>query len=121
MPPPVSRGAVRSNDPRHFVRERHEYEEKRDEFILKFLHRVWPVRLVIILGVLQLVIILCLLGVDFPVMLMLAPRWEVLVGCWMFIAGFIASISTIHSGKKRESNGFLVYNFILFVFSKLEK
>ncbi len=91
-------------NPRDYVMQREDFEDKRNEFMQKYLHRVWPARVVIVLGVLQLVIILALLGVDFPVMLMLGPRWQVLTGCWMFIVGFIACVSTLHSSKKRESN-----------------
>jgi hypothetical protein len=87
-------------DPTEYVHQKEEFEDKRDEFMRKYLRRTWPARVVCILGVFQLIIILAILGVDFPVILMFGPRWQVFAGCWTFIIGFIACVSTLHSSKK---------------------
>ncbi len=87
-------------DPRDYLRQKEEYNEKRDEFMRKQLHRTWPVRIVRLLGVFQLLISLAIFGVDLPIILMFAPRWEVCAGIWTFICGFIACCSTFHSSKK---------------------
>jgi len=87
-------------DPSEYIRQKEEYEDKKNDFMRKFLRRAWPKRLLRILGVFQLLISLIILAVDLPICLMLAPRWQVLAGCWTFICGFIACISTLHSSKK---------------------
>jgi hypothetical protein len=87
-------------DPTEYVRQKEEYEEQRDEFMRKQLRRVWPICIVRILGTFQLLISLAILGVDLPIILMFAPRWQIFAGCWTFVFGFIACVSTIHSSKK---------------------
>jgi hypothetical protein len=92
--------ALEDVDPRKYVELNEEYDEKRDDFMRKYLVRQWPKRIVGLLGLLQLLINLAILGVDLPIILMFAPRWEVFAGCWTFVFGMIASISTIHSSKE---------------------
>jgi len=87
-------------DPSEYIRQKEEYEDKLDEFMRKHLRRSWPVRIVAILGVFQLLVSLAILGVDLPIILMFAPRWQVFAGCWTFVFGFIASVATLHSSKK---------------------
>ncbi len=87
-------------DPTKFVEQREDFEDKRDEFMRKYLLRTWPARIVAVLGVFQLLIILAILGVDFPIIFMFGPRWQIFSGCWTFVAGFIACVSTLHSSKK---------------------
>ena len=87
-------------DPEEYIRQKEEYEDKRDDFMRKHLRRAWPVRIVVLLGILQLLITLAILGLDLPIILMFAPRWQIFAGCWTFIFGFIACVSTIHTSKK---------------------
>ena len=87
-------------DPTEYIRQKEEYEDKRDEFMRKHLRRAWPVRIVRIIGAFQLLISLAILGVDLPIILMFAPRWQVFAGIWTFIIAFIACVSTLHSSKK---------------------
>ena len=87
-------------DPSEYLRQKEEYEDKRDEFMRKHLRRAWPIRVIILLGVIQLLICLAILGVDLPIILMFAPRWQVFAGCWTFVFGFVACVSTLHSSKK---------------------
>ncbi|CAF3344036.1 unnamed protein product [Rotaria socialis] len=87
-------------DPEEYVRLREEYEEQLDYFMLKYLRRAWPALIVCILGIFQLCISLIILGVDLPIVLMFAPRWQVFVACWTSLFTFIASVSTIHSVRK---------------------
>jgi hypothetical protein len=98
-------------DPAEYLQQKEEYEDKRDDFMRKHLRRAWPIRIVRLLGLLQLLISLAMLGVDLPIVLMFAPRWQVFAGCWAFVIGFIACVSTFHSSKRR-----LIENlkFILF-------
>lgn len=86
-------------DPNEYVNQREEYLEKRDEFMMKYLHRHWPSRIICIIGLFQLLISLAILGVDLPIILMFGPRWEVFAGCWTFVLGFAACVSTFHSSK----------------------
>jgi hypothetical protein len=83
-----------------FVRFNEEISEKRDEFMRKYLRRIWPVRIVGVLGVIELLIGLAVIGVDLPIILMFAPRWELFAGVWTFICVLLASIGTLHSSKK---------------------
>ncbi|CAF3858943.1 unnamed protein product [Rotaria sp. Silwood2] len=87
-------------DPSEYVRLQEEYEEKLDEFMRKHLRRIWPVCVVRLLGIFQLLVTLIILGVDLPIILMFAPRWQVFAGCWASVLGFIASVSTIHSSRQ---------------------
>ncbi|CAF2117051.1 unnamed protein product [Rotaria magnacalcarata] len=87
-------------DPDEYVRLREEYEEQLDAFMLKYLRRAWPTWIVCILGIFQLCISLIILGVDLPIILMFAPRWQVFVACWTALCTFIAAVSTIHSVRK---------------------
>jgi hypothetical protein len=98
-------------DPSEYVRQQEEYYDKRDDFMCKHLRRAWPLRLIVLLGVIQLLISLAILGVDLPIILMFAPRWQVFAGCWGFVFTFIACVSTLHTSKK---------SIICFFFSKLE-
>jgi hypothetical protein len=102
-------------DPSEYIRRKEEYEDKKNEFMRKHLRRAWPKLIVRILGVFQLIISLVILGVDLPIILMYAPRWQVFAGCWTFLFGFIACVSTLHSGKK-----LIIKIFELNFFSKLE-
>ncbi|CAF2871438.1 unnamed protein product [Rotaria sp. Silwood2] len=87
-------------DPSEYARLQEEYEEKLDEFMRKHLRRIWPVCVVRLLGIFQLLVTLIILGVDLPIILMFAPRWQVFAGCWASVLGFIASVSTIHSSRQ---------------------
>jgi len=89
-----------SVDPTEYIRKKEEYEDKREDFMRKHLRRSWPIRIVRILGIFQLAISLAILGVDLPIVLMFAPRWQVFAGCWTFVFGFVACVSTLHSSKK---------------------
>lgn len=89
-------------DPMEYIQQKEEYEEKRDEFMRKHLRRAWPIRVLRILGIIQLLISLTILGVDLPIVLMFAPRWQVFAGCWGFVIGFIACVATLHSSKKNN-------------------
>lgn len=86
-------------DPNEYVNQREEYLKKRDDFMIKYLHRHWPARVVCVVGLFQLLISLAILGVDLPIILMFGPRWQVFAGCWTFLFGFIAAVSTFHSSK----------------------
>jgi hypothetical protein len=87
-------------DPSEYIRAKEEFEDKRDEFMRKYLRRSWPVRIICILGVFQLLLSLAILGVDLPIILMFAPRWQVFAGCWGFVFEFIACVATLHTSKK---------------------
>lgn len=86
-------------DPSEYLRQKDEYESQHDTFMRKQLRRTWPIRVVRILGIFQLLISLAILGVDLPIILMFAARWQVFAGCWTFLFGFIACVSTFHSSK----------------------
>lgn len=101
-----------STDPTEYLRQKEEYEEQRDTFMRKQLRRAWPTRVIRILGVFQLIISLAILGVDLPIVLMFAPRWQVFAGCWAFVFGFIACVSTFHSSKKLLTRIYLKYIYI---------
>ncbi|CAF0883096.1 unnamed protein product [Adineta steineri] len=81
-------------------RQKEELLQNRESFLRKYFHKAWPKKLVFLLGMIQLAISLCILGVDLPIILMFAPRWQVLCGVWTFICGFIAAASTMHSARK---------------------
>ncbi|CAF3447940.1 unnamed protein product [Rotaria sp. Silwood1] len=87
-------------DPSEYVRLQEEYEEKLDEFMRKHLRRTWPVCVIRLLGIFQLLVTLTIFGVDLPIILMFAPRWQVFAGCWASVLGFIACVSTLHSSRK---------------------
>lgn len=74
--------------------------EKREDFMRKYLKRAWPVRVTRIIGIIQLLIALAILGVDLPIILMFAPRWQIFAGIWTFILVFIACVSTLHSTRR---------------------
>ncbi len=95
-----------------YIRQKEDYLDKREEFMQKYLNRTWPKRVICILGILQLLISLAILGVDLPILLMLGPRWQVCAGCWGFLIGFIACVSTLHSSKMLRIRFF--YNLIFF-------
>ena len=98
--PETERENPEAVDPVEYIRKKAEYEEMFDSFMRKHLRREWPVCFVAILGVLQLLLSLTILGVDLPIVLMFAPRWEVFAGCWTFVLTFIACVSTLHSSKR---------------------
>ncbi|UJR37278.1 hypothetical protein I4U23_029987 [Adineta vaga] len=88
------------SDVAEYVRQKEEVTEKREDFLRKYFRRSWPKCIVAIIGVVQLLISLATFGVDLPVILMYAPRWQVLCGVWSLIFGFIACVSTLHSTRK---------------------
>ncbi|CAF0967595.1 unnamed protein product [Adineta ricciae] len=96
----MKRDSPDSVDVAEYVHQKEEISERQEHFLRKYFHRAWPKRIVAILGILQLAISLASFGVDLPVILMYAPRWQVLCGVWMFIFGLIACISTLHSTRK---------------------
>ena len=101
-----------------YVQMNEEIDEKRDEFMTKFLRRNWPLRLSAVLGTFQLIIGLIIMAVDLPIILMFAPRWEVFVAGWTLIATLITSISTLHTGRKHDDDEI---HLILIRFFKLMK
>ena len=114
----MDRDSPDSVDVADYVRQREEASEKQEHFLRKYFHRAWPKRIVAILGILQLAISLATLGVDLPVILMYAPRWQVLCGIWTFIFGLIACISTLHSSKIKFRKK---YSYFFVFFAQLEK
>ena len=106
-------------DTAEFLRQRDEISEKRDEFMCKYLRRAWPVRWVCILGIVQLAISLAMLGVDLPIILMFAPRWQVFAGCWAFMFALVAAASTLHSRKSLSIQTNDRYTLLSFDFSSI--
>ena len=90
-------------DSNEYVRMQDEIDEKRDEFITKYLRRKWPSRLTIVLGILQLIICLVIVAVDLPIILMYAPRWEVLVAGWTLVFTLLSAIGTFQTGNKQKT------------------
>lgn len=89
-------------DPIEHVQQQEILEEKREDFMRKYLKQSWPVCVIRILGVIQLLVALAILGVDLPIILMFAPRWQVFAGIWTFVLAFIACVSTLHSSRKEK-------------------
>ena len=88
-------------DPIEHVHQQEVLDEKRDEFMRKYLKRSWPIRVLRIVCVIQLLVALAILGVDLPIILMFAPRWQIFAGIWTFIFAFIACVGTLHSSRLR--------------------
>lgn len=86
-------------DPAEYVKLQIEIDEKHAEFVSKHLRRLWPKRVVRIVGVFQIILSLAILAVDLPIILMYAPRWQVCAGCWTFLIGLIAGVSAIRASK----------------------
>lgn len=90
----------RNMGPAEYAELQEDDAERMDIFMRKYLRRQWPVCMIVILGIIQLALCLTILGIDLPIILMFAPRWQVFTGCWGFLFTFIASVSTLHSGRK---------------------
>lgn len=69
-----------------------------DLFMIKHLKKKWPKRGVRICGVLQIIFSLAIAGLEVPIMMNSAPRWETFGGFWTGLIGFIAAITTLVTG-----------------------
>jgi hypothetical protein len=83
-----------------YLRLKEDAAEEREHIMRQYFNHTWPKRIILVIGVFQLVISLSILAVDLPIMLMYAPRWEVLVGCWMVLTGFVTCIATLLTRKE---------------------
>ena len=86
-------------EPDEPLSEKEDYAEKREAFMRRHLRNHWPKRIVLLIGIAQFLFSIGILGIDFPIIFMYAPRWETFAGCWTFVLGFAASVSTMHSCK----------------------
>ena len=95
--------------PMEYVRLKDQIDDKFQLFMIKYLQRNWPPRFILIIGLLQLAISLSIFSVDIVVILMYAPRWQVLVACWTFLATFASSVATLDTSKKNTIERFSVF------------
>lgn len=75
---------------------------KLDEYMKKYLKKKWPVTLVRVCGVIQLILSLGIGGLDVIIILNAATRWETFAGCWTAAAGLAAAIATLVTSKKKK-------------------
>ena len=97
---PPEDDAEDSVDPEEYAELQQKIDEAHDQFLIKHLKRVWPRNALRLLGVLQILLALAFAGVDLPIVLMFAPRWQVFAGCWAFFFALIAGIMTIRSSNE---------------------
>ena len=100
MPMKTDRDSSDGDEP---LSDKEEYAEKREAFMRRHLRNHWPKRIVLLIGIAQCLISMGILGIDFPIIFMYAPRWETFAGCWTFVLGFVASVSTMHSCKRTRT------------------
>lgn len=92
----VSPGTI---DPFSYVNLQDQSNEKFEYFMIKFLQRHWPAKIFWVLGFLQLGMSCAIFSVDIIVVLMLAPRWQVMIVIWTFFATLAAAIGTLITRK----------------------
>jgi len=87
-------------DTEEYLRLKEEAADEREHIMRQYFNQTWPKRFVLVLAVFELLITLAILAVDLPIMLMYAPRWQVLVGCWMFVVGVSACLASLSTRKE---------------------
>lgn len=103
-----------SIDPDEYAALQQKIDDAHDQFLIKHLNRVWPKNFLRIVGILQILLALAFVGVDLPIVLMYAPRWQIFAGCWAFLFALIAGIMTIRSSNDNfssSSSSFCLYRF----------
>lgn len=103
---------VDSIDPDEYAALQQKIDDAHDQFLIKHLNRVWPKNFLLIVGILQILLALAFVGVDLPIVLMYAPRWQIFAGCWAFLFALIAGIMTIRSSNDNFSSFSFFFVFI---------